>query len=69
MVELSGIDQLLVCTDTVLRKNLDTKEKHSSFVIMDIGLEVNTDKPNICCCFINRMPGQNLNIKVGNKSF
>ena len=66
---MSGIDQLLVCTDNVLRKNLDTKEKHRSFVIIDIGLEVNTDKASICCCFINTMPGQYLNIKVGSKSF
>jgi len=51
-----------------LRKNLDTKEKHRSLVVMDIGLEVNTDKASICYCFISRMPGQNLNIKIGNKS-
>jgi len=66
---LSGIDQLLFCADNVLRKNLDTKEKHRSLVTMDVGLEVNTDKASICYCFINRMPGQNLNLKIGNKSF
>lgn len=65
---MSGIDQLLVCADNVLCKNLDTKEKHRSLVTMDVGLEVNSDKASICYCF-NRMPGQNLNIKIGNKSF
>jgi hypothetical protein len=41
-VKLCGIDQLLVWTD-ILCNNFDTKEKCRSFVIMDIGLEVNTD--------------------------
>jgi hypothetical protein len=52
-----------------LQENLDAKEKHRSFVIMYIYLELNTYKASICCCFINRMPGQYQNIRMGNKSF
>jgi hypothetical protein len=50
-----------------LSKNLNIKEQHRSFIIKEAGLELNTDKASIY--LINRMPGQYLNIKIGNKSF
>ena len=67
-MELSCTNQLLVCADNLLGKNLNTKQKHTSFIIREVGLELNTDKACLCSCVINRTPGQNLNIKIGNKS-
>ena len=67
-LKLNGAHQLLVCADNLLGKNLNTEEKHTSFIIKEVGLELNTDKACLCSCFINRTPGQNLNIKIGNKS-
>jgi hypothetical protein len=62
-LKLNGTHQLLVYADDVnlLGDNTDTIKKNTGTLIdanKDVGLEVNAEKPSICCCLVTRIEGK-----------
>jgi hypothetical protein len=58
-LKLNGTHHLLACVDdiNILGENIDTIQKNTEAlfdVSKEVGLEVNSEKTNICCCHIRR---------------
>jgi hypothetical protein len=73
-LKLNGTHQLLVCADDVnlLGDNIDTTKKITETIIDDCkkaGLKVNAEKTKYMLLSHHQNAGQNLDIKVGTRSF
>jgi hypothetical protein len=59
-LKLNGTHQLLAYAAdvTLLGDNIDTIKKNTETLTdasKEVGLEINVEKTNLCCCFITRM--------------